>query len=200
MPRKYELKARAERQAETRRRIVEAAIELHGEIGPARATVSAIAERAGVERHTYYRHFPDERSLLLACSGHDLELNPLPDPGPWREIADPHERLERGLSELYGYYSRREQLLANVLRDAEVHAPTREVNRARLEPPMAAIRDALAEGIALGADRRRVLAAIDLALDFGTWRTLVRGSRLSKRDAVGLMAQSIACAASSKRR
>ena len=195
VPRKYELKKRAERQAETRRRIVAAAIELHGEVGPARATVSAVAERAGVERHTYYRHFPDEQSLLLACSGHDLELNPLPDPERWREIAGTNDRLERGLTELYGYYSRREQMLANVLRDAEVHAPTRKAVRLRLGPPMAAIKAVLAEGLPTGASRRRALAALDLALDFHTWHRLVRQSRLGKAEAVRLMVDSIIGAA-----
>jgi AcrR family transcriptional regulator len=80
MSRTYTLKRRAERQAETRRRIVEAAVDLHSSIGPARTTVSMIAERAGVQRHTFYAHFPDERSLFLACSGLTLERDPLPDP------------------------------------------------------------------------------------------------------------------------
>src|SRR5688500_16831838 len=113
MARSYELKKRAERQEQTRMRIVEAAVALHGEVGPARTTVSAVAERAGVERHTYSRHFPDERSLLLACSGHFTALNPLPDPARWEAIADPQARLRRGIREVYGYYARHEGLLAN---------------------------------------------------------------------------------------
>src|SRR3954452_12985814 len=119
MARKYELKKRAERQDETRIRIVEAAIDLHTTIGPVRTSVSAIAERAGVQRHTYYRYFPDERSLGLACSGLYAQRNPLPDPGPWREIRDPGERLRRGLEELYEYYERNEPMLSNITRDAE---------------------------------------------------------------------------------
>src|SRR5438093_7923993 len=101
MARKYELKRRAERQHETRRRIVEAAIELHRTKGPARTTVSDIARLAGVQRHTFYRHFPDERALGLACSGTFLELNPPPDGTTWRAIGDPEERLRAALSELY---------------------------------------------------------------------------------------------------
>ena len=96
--RKYELKKRAERQEETRRRIVEAAVDLHGTIGPARTSVSAIAERAGVQRHTYYRHFPDERTLGMACSGLHFERNPLPDPEPWREIERPRGAAARRAS------------------------------------------------------------------------------------------------------
>ena len=79
--RKYEMKKRAEAQEATRRRIVEAAIELHGTLGPAHTSVSAIAERAGVQRHTYYRHFPDERSLVMACSGLYTRAQPAAGPG-----------------------------------------------------------------------------------------------------------------------
>src|SRR6478609_6580060 len=92
MTRTYTLKRRAEQQAETRRRIVEAAVELHGRVGPAATTVSMVAERAGVQRHTFYAHFPDERSLLMACSGLAMERDPAPDAGPWRSIAEPKER------------------------------------------------------------------------------------------------------------
>src|SRR5678815_2610442 len=86
MPRTYTLKRRAEQQADTRRRIVEAAVELHGTVGPARTTVSMVADRAGVQRHTFYAHFPDERDLLMACSGLVFERDPLPDAAPWRAI------------------------------------------------------------------------------------------------------------------
>src|SRR5215831_15958184 len=91
--RTYTLRRRAEQQVETRQRIVEAAVDLHTRVGPARTTISMIAEQAGVQRHTLYAHFPDERSLSLACSGLVAERDPLPDPEVWRAITDPHERL-----------------------------------------------------------------------------------------------------------
>src|SRR5262245_44190010 len=81
MTRTYTMKRRAEQQGETRRRIVEAAVDLHGSVGPAATTFSMIAERAGVQRHTLYAHFPDERSLLMACSGLFEEREPAPDAG-----------------------------------------------------------------------------------------------------------------------
>lgn len=113
---KYELKKRAERQEETRLRIARAALELHESVGPALTTRSAIAERAGVGRPTVYAHFPDDLSLGLACSSLGLTENPLPDPGPWEEISDPEKRLRTALGELYGYFRRREGLLANIQR------------------------------------------------------------------------------------
>src|SRR3954468_23183799 len=125
--RKYELKARAERQAETRRRIVEATVQLHQEVGPAKTTISEVAERAGVQRLTVYNHFPDERSLLGACSAHWIEHNPPPDPTAWAAIDDPDERMRTALSELYGFYEATEDMTGNVQRDAEVMPALREI-------------------------------------------------------------------------
>ena len=95
--RAYRMRRRAELQEQTRLRITEAAVELHGTLGPARTSVTAVAERAGVERATVYRHFPDERSLFLACSGHWRAANPAPDPGAWAAIPDPDVRLREAL-------------------------------------------------------------------------------------------------------
>ena len=189
--RKYELKRRAERQAETRRRIVEAAIELHRAKGPARTTISDIARLAGVERHTFYRHFPDERAIGLACSGLYMELNPPPAAEPWRAVLDPEARLQRGLGELYDFYERAEDMLSRVLRDAEIHPLTREMFDLRAGGSMAAVREALAE---LLPPDKRVAAVLDLALDFHAWRRL-RDSGLSPREAAELMASLIVSAA-----
>src|SRR6185436_3508734 len=104
MTRTYTLKRRAGQQAETRQRIVEAAVGLHSSVGPALTTVSMVAERAGVQRHTVYAHFPDDRSLFLACSGLVQERDPPPDAGAWRATGDRLERLRVGLSAVYGWY------------------------------------------------------------------------------------------------
>ncbi|MHB8470048.1 MAG: TetR/AcrR family transcriptional regulator [Gaiellaceae bacterium] len=190
MPRKYELKRRAEQQQQTRHRIVEAAIALHQSTGPARTTLSDVARRAGVQRHTLYRHFPDERTLLLACSGHYTAANPMPDPEPWLETRDPVERLRRGLTELYPFFEQTEPMLANVLRDAEVHALTREVMTARRGPEQQRIRTVLTKGVR----GRRRLVVLHLALAFTTWRTLVRGAGLSNAQAVETMVRAFAAA------
>src|SRR3954470_9241921 len=116
MARTYTLKRRAEQQAETRRRIVEAAIDLHGSVGPALTTVSMVAERAGVQRHTLYAHFPDERSLFKACSGLAYERDPPPEAAAWRDIADLGERLRIGLGAVFDWYDRNARLMACVLR------------------------------------------------------------------------------------
>ncbi|MBZ0149484.1 MAG: TetR/AcrR family transcriptional regulator [Pseudorhodoplanes sp.] len=186
MARSYTLKKRAEQQAETRQRIVEAALELHGSVGPARTTVSMVAEKAGVQRHTFYAHFPDDRSLLLACSGLHAERDPLPDPEPWRSIAEPEERLRAGLRAIYDWYERNADLAACVLRDAEHHAPVREISELRFGSPMAACGEVL--GAKLNAKQR---ALLHLALSFFTWRTLVRDGGLKQGAAVAAMVQAI---------
>ena len=118
MTRKYELKKRAERQAGTRRRIVEATVGLHTSIGPSQTSIAAIAERAGVQRHTVYAHFPDERSLFTACSSHWAAANPFPDPAPWAHIAEPERRLRTALDEIYRWYEKVEPHLLLFTRDA----------------------------------------------------------------------------------
>src|SRR5215208_7892783 len=99
--RKYELKKRAERLADTRRRITEATVELHRTVGPAETHISEVARRAGVQRMTVYNHFPDQASLLSACSAHWRKRHPAPDLAGWRAVADSGERLRHGLGELY---------------------------------------------------------------------------------------------------
>ncbi|MBS0386198.1 MAG: TetR/AcrR family transcriptional regulator [Proteobacteria bacterium] len=186
MARPYTLKRRAESQAETRQRIVDAAVELHGSIGPANTTVSMIAERAGVQRHTLYAHFPDERSILMACSGHSLEHDPPPDAEAWRTIVSSAGRLQTGLRAIYDWYERNANLLACVLRDAEQSALVREISTLRFGPHLARFHEVLGE--ALNAKQRAMLG---LALSFYTWRTLTRESGMTKAAAVDAMVRAI---------
>jgi len=195
--RKYELKKRAERQAQTRQRIVEAAVQLHRTLGPARTSLSDVARLAGVQRHTLYRHFPDERSLGLACSGHFFETNPPPDPEPWRGLPDPSARLRRGLTELYEFFDRGGDMFACVLRDAEVDPLTRELVDLRGGASSARIRAVLAEPLPSG---RRVAAALGLALDFRTWQSLVQRSGLSNAEAAETMVAAVLTQAAGARR
>lgn len=178
MARPYTQKRRAEQTALTRQRIVEAAVDLHGTVGPALTTISMIAERAGVQRHTFYAHFPDEQSLGLACSGLHLERNPLPDAEPWKAL-EGVERLRTGLDAIYGWYERNAGLLACVLRDAEYHAPTQQISELRFGPAMAEYRKVL--GAELDPGQRAMLG---LALSFYTWRTLAREEGLGQAGAV----------------
>ena len=198
--RKYELKQRAEEMAETRRRITEAAVDLHGTVGPARTTLSAVAERAGVQRHTVYRHFPTDVDLFGACSNHYFAANPLPDLQPWRTIRNPRERLARGLHELYAYYERTEPMFTNVLRDLELVDA--------LQPTMAPLHNYLAEAVeilatgwrARGRRRRLLAAALRHAIDFQVWRSLTADNRIARTEAVELVTALVEAAAAPRHR
>ena len=189
MARTYTLGKRAAAQAETRQRIVDAAVGLHGELGPALTSMSAVAERAGVQRNTLYAHFPDERSLLLACSAASLERDPLPDAGEWRGTRAGRARLRVGLAALYAWYARNEQLAGCVLRDAEFHPPVREIVALRYGPHLAEFVAVLGEGFS-GAQQ----AVLRVALGYFTWRSLLRESRLSSAAAVEAMVKAVGAA------
>ncbi len=176
MARKYELKQRAERVEETRRRIVEATSGLHLERGPAATSIAEIARRAGVQRRTVYNHFPDDSTLFEACSAHWRALHPPPDPAGWTD-------LRQGLRELYAWYRETEPMTANVLRDAEALPSLRAVMEPGFGAYMEAVRDVLGEEAGRGS---RVEAAIRLVTDFHSWRAL---AQLDDDDAVELAAQ-----------
>jgi AcrR family transcriptional regulator len=193
--RRYRKRRRAELEERTRRRITEAAIRLHGSIGPARTTVSAVAREAGVQRSTVYRHFPTDVELFAACSQHWGSLNPPPDPTAWSRIADPGKRLRTALGELYRWYGWAEPMLVNVTRDAPL-VPAMETPvlafRALLEEMQAALASGRRER---GRDRPRVAAAIALALSFTTWHSLTRQAGLGDGEAVEVMAAAVEAAA-----
>jgi AcrR family transcriptional regulator len=183
MTRSYQLKRRAERQDQTRQRIIEAAIDLHQTIGPAATTISEIAERAQVGRVTVYRHFPDEPTLARACSGLYFERHPPPDPDRWQAIGDPEQRLRTGLSETYAYHGATEQMMSRILADArdhEVMAPYHALWQHGADVLAAAWR-------ARGRRRTLLRAGIALALSFDTWRTLTLEQHLTDTQAVELM-------------
>ena len=184
--RPYALRRRAEAMAATRERIAEAAVDLHGTIGPARTTITAVAERAGVQRHTVYRHFPTEDDLFAACSGHFFAAHPWPDPAAWLATADPAARLARALDEVYAYYERTEAMLTNVLRDAAAIAAVETTLSGFRAFVDEAARAAGAGWGVRGPRRAAVAAASRHAVAFATWRSLARDGGVSRAQAVEL--------------
>lgn len=176
--RKYTLKRRAADQEVTRQRIVEAAMQLHEEIGPRATTISAIADRAGVQRLTVYRHFPDDLSLFRACSSRWLDLNPPPDPGAWAAKNDAHDRTRAALTALYRYYADTAGMWERVYRDADVPA---------MQEPLASFHaylDAIAVELTAswqpaGRRPKPLAATVRHCLEFSTWQSLMqRGLRV----------------------
>jgi AcrR family transcriptional regulator len=193
--RRYQLRKRADAMEVTRRRITEAAMELHGTLGPARTTLTAVAERAGVQRQTVYRHFADEEELFAACSRYFASQHPWPDAGRWEAIADPAERLHVALDELYAWYEATEAMWTNVLRDETLVAglgPNVEPLRAYLGD---AARALTAGWGARGRRRAMLLAAVRHAVDFQTWRSLARDGGVSRAGVVELTSAMVSRAA-----
>ncbi len=180
--RTYTKHRRAESEAETRAHIIEATVALHEEVGPARTTIAAIAERAGVHRPTVYRHFPTVEGLLGACSGHWVELHPPPDPASWAAVDDPDERLCRALDELFAYYEATEAMTRNVLRDAAV-MPELEIYGDQFREYFAAVTEVLLAGRAADS---LLEPALTLATAFETWQTMTQRADLERAGAVAL--------------
>jgi AcrR family transcriptional regulator len=195
--RPYRMKRRAELEELTRRRITESAVALHEELGPARTSISAIAERAGVRRSTVYRHFPNEDVLFDACSSHWRAANPPPNPGAWIAIDDPAQRTERALRDLYAFYGRTESMYSSLLRD-EPLVPSVQHRLRDFYRYLETIEDALIAGRRLrGRALRRTRAAIAHALAFATWYSLVHERGLEDDEAVDLMCALVEYAADS---
>ncbi|HWH65280.1 MAG TPA: helix-turn-helix domain-containing protein [Gaiellales bacterium] len=185
-PRPYTKTRRAELEQQTRERITGAAVELHGSLGPARTTVSAIAQRADVQRATVYRHFPDEDSLFAACSAHWRAQNEPPDLAAWAAIRDPAARLAVALAELYAWYAGTERMLELLIRDLPVVPAVQ--SQFRLPGYLDAAADVLLAGRPeRGAARRRARAALGHAVAFETWLSLVRQQGLTSAEAIRLM-------------
>jgi AcrR family transcriptional regulator len=183
--RRYNLKARADKHAETHRALARAASELHHTVGPSRTTISAIAERAGVQRLTVYRHFPNDEAIFTACTAYAFEIDPPPRPDTWTGIEDPEKRHRQALDELYGYYRRKRQLLANLYRDAEM-----PVVAAALERRRAMLRHAegiLRAGWRVNSSRVRFFrATLSHTLEFSTWLSLTEEQGLTDTEAIEL--------------
>ena len=193
--RTYRMKRRAELEAQTRLRITESAVALHGTVGPARTSISAIAEHAGVRRSTVYRHFPDEAALFAACSSHWRAANPPPELASWREIENPDERLCVALGELYAHYRRTEGMLQNLFRD-EATVPSVQMSFSAFHAYLADTADVLMRGRGLrGGAAKRVRAAIGHALSFATWQSLAREQGLDDGQAGELMHALVSVAA-----
>jgi AcrR family transcriptional regulator len=185
--RPYRLKARAERQELTRRRIAAAVASLHDEVGPARTTIAEVARRAGVQRPTVYNNFPSERELFAACQDHFLSEHPPPDPSAALALEDPAERLRGVLAAMYGWYRANEPMAANVQRDRRLVPELDALLRETTDPRLDRLADELSGGLATdGRAHARTRALVRLALDVSTWQRLARDG-LSDADAADLM-------------
>jgi AcrR family transcriptional regulator len=176
---------RAEQVDQTRQRIVEATVALHGSVGPASTTIAAIAEAAGVTRLTVYRHFPDDDVLFAACSAHWISGHQLPDPGAWSQIGEPAARLRAGLADLYRFYRAGAGMLTCIYRD---FAALPEGQQQALRDQDTLFRDVLTAPFGGTGDlHRRLHGLTGHAVSFWTWRSLCLDHGLTDTEAVDAM-------------
>lgn len=178
------MRRRAEQVDQTRQRIVEATVELHGSVGPASTTIAAIADRAGVTRLTVYRHFPDDTALFGACSAHWISQQQLPDPGAWSQIGDPAARLRAGLADLYRFFQAGAGMLTSIYRD---FAALPEEHQQALRDQDTLFRDVLTAPFGSDDEHRRLRAIVGHAISFWTWRSLCLDHGLTDTEAVDAM-------------
>ena len=194
--RKYELKERARKQEDTRRRITEATVALHAEVGPAATSIAEVARRAGVQRLTVYKHFPDEPSLLAACSTHWRAAHPPPEIEPWRSIADPRRRTRTALRALYDWYAANERMLDHITRDARAMPALRDLVERGAGAYTGEIRELLIDGWKVrGRRRERLAAQLDLVVHFEGWQALNERAAGDSRRAADLAADLVCAAA-----
>src|SRR5215210_1055671 len=147
-PRKYDMSKRAEAVARTRRRIVDATRELHGERGITATSWDDIAARAGVGVGTVYRHFPSLDELIPACGEISMQIVALPDPRDVPSLFDgvdaPAERIELLVREAFAIYERGAPELRVIRSEPEVHPSVAEGGE-ELEASLAALVDAAVE-------------------------------------------------------
>jgi len=178
------MRRRAELVDQTRQRITEAAVRMHTTVGPSEASLSAVAEEAGVTRLTLYRHFPTKDDLFAACMGHWRALHPPPDPNAWRRVRAFEARARRALEDLYGWYRENGADLYPIYRDS-AHTPAS--NQQAREATDARMVNALLDGIERrGHARKQLHAAAGHVTGFWTWRSLVVEQGLTTGEAVDL--------------
>jgi AcrR family transcriptional regulator len=190
-PRKYDMTRRASSVAQTRRRIVDATLELHGEQGIAATSWDDIAARAGVGVGTVYRHFPSLDELIPACGEITRHVVALPDPQGVASLFDgvdaPVERIERLVREAFAIYERGAPQLRAIRSEPDVHPNVAEAGE-EVEAALTALVDAaVAPSKITPAERALVRAMIDL----GTWQAL-HDQGLGPAEAVDAVSQMLA--------
>jgi AcrR family transcriptional regulator len=186
--REYKMVKRRDKVEETRRRIAKATYELHSTIGPALTTIALISDRARLPRQTVYRNFASQLEIFRSCIAFGLEMNPLPDPNRWQSIADPEERLQVGLTEIYQWFEATEPVMTNSLRDFGAVPESAEAMQ-----PMGEVFGRIYEALSHGCERSEVHPLLSLAVDFATWKKLRREQGMASNAIVEMWLDIIRC-------
>jgi AcrR family transcriptional regulator len=132
------MEIRSEEAALRRRRLIDATVEVLGEVGADRLTMDMVAERADAATRTVYNHFSTRQELLAAVQAHLLETfrdtlqMEIPEKG------EPVERLRQFVAVLFEMYERQGAALTTLLEldEPAIQAQVRDMRawrRDRLE-------------------------------------------------------------------
>jgi len=183
MPRKYSMDIRSEVAALRRRRLIEATIEVLGEVGADRLTMDMVAERADAATRTIYNYFPTRQDLLSAVQAELLQAfrDTLQLEIP--ETGEPAERLGQFVAVLFDMYEQQGAALTTLLEFDEpgIRAQVREMRAWR--------RDRLEQIFRSASDTLRLPIGQAVAFAFVmtnqvSWRVLREESGLTQSQAV----------------
>jgi AcrR family transcriptional regulator len=104
VPRKYAMDTRNEEGALLRRRVMDAAFAVLGEVGAERLTMDLVATRADVATRTVYNHFGSRQELLAAVYADLLRTNRNLLQRIVAETGEPPERLQQFVTQMYDIY------------------------------------------------------------------------------------------------
>jgi AcrR family transcriptional regulator len=187
MPRRYSMDSRQGETVARRRRLLDAAIQVLGEVGADRLTMEAVGERADAATRTLYNHFSSRDELIAAAL--DLLLQEARDslnldtPAE----ADPAERLRQFVRLVYGIYGQQGDSLTILLdhRGDPTIGPQvtmmRESRREHLEEILKDPQTKLVLPVPEAAAIAFVLTSHE------TWTALVKESGLSQLAALDLV-------------
>jgi AcrR family transcriptional regulator len=172
---------------ETRRRIVDATLDLHTSQGILATSWEDIARRADVAPATVYRHFPTLDELLPACGEQSMQQLALPSDEQiaerFRGTRSRRERLRRLIEELFGLYERGGHVLHAVRRERALLAPLQR-DHEEIEQRLDALTAAALEPSELGEQEIAVVRALT---DYDAWAAL-RARGITGPDAVDVVA------------
>jgi len=183
MPRKYSMQTRNEEGALLRRRVIDAAAEVLGDVGADRLTIDLVATRADAATRTVYNHFGSRPELLAAVYADLLRTN--------RDIlqrnvaatGEPAEQLRQFVTQLYGRYEEGGAAFSTLvdLDEPSVSVQLREIRTWRRERLTLILLPATKT---LRLPLKPAVAFAFVTTNHATWRALRQDAGLTQRQAI----------------
>lgn len=185
-PRKYDMGKRADAVEETRRKIIQATFELHGEQGVVATSMQDVAERADVALRTVYYHYPTVDDLVAGCGNKVIALLAPPTPAIFDGLTTFGERMRQLVQDLFAMYERGSAMIDVARREQGEVA-----GLADFVANDAASREALVrEALRPFRPRPRTVHEVAALTDFYVWKALTQ-QNLTTHQAVDVIHRSL---------